>query len=152
MDFGLSFSVFTELFLLVVVAELAFHQIKVVIFPVGLCSFVLLDGCVSLDLLIVVLKISVGNDIVVTNANLHHILSSLLLWRIWGRSLVRSSKVMIGHSFIAKNIPIHFSVLSGSEVPGLLLGVVRPVFQALQLVLEVEDVIGLLVPERTILE
>lgn len=151
-DLGLCLSVRTELSFLIIVAEFAFHQVVVVVLPVGFGSLVLLDGCVSSHLFIVVLKIPVGYDIVVTDADLHHILTSLFLWCIWRRAFVRSSEVMIGHGLVTENIPIHFGVLSRSEVPGLLLGVVRPVFQTLQLVLEVEDVIGLFVSERAILE
>jgi len=151
-DLGFCISVSTELRFLIIVTEFAFHQVEVVVLPVGFGSLVLLDGCVGYHLFIVVLKISVGYDIVVTDADLHYILTSLFLWCIWRRAFVRSSEVMICHSLVTENIPIHFGVLSRSEVPGLLLGVVRPVFQTLQIVLKVENIVGLFVPERAILE
>jgi hypothetical protein len=121
-------------------------------FPVGFGCFVLLNLGVGCHLLVIVLEVSVGHYVVVTDANLHNILTSFLLWRIWRRTLVRSSEVMLGHRLITENVPVHFSVLARSEVPGLLLGIIGSFLESLHLVLEVEHIVGLLVSERTILE
>ena len=51
---------------------------------------------------------------------------------------------------IADDIVVDDRVLARSEVPGLLLRVVRPVLETLQLVLEVEHVVCLLVAEGSV--
>ena len=48
---------------------------------------------------------------------------------------------------IANDVVVDLRVLAGPEVPRLLLGVVWAILQALQLVVEVEDVVSLLVPQ-----
>ena len=55
------------------------------------------------------------------------------------------------HVDIADDVVVDHGVLTGAEVPWLLLGVVRTVLKALQLVVEVQNVVSLLVPESTIL-
>ena len=59
---------------------------------------------------------------------------------------------MFLHVLVGENVPVHICVLSGAEVPGLLLGVVRSALETLQLVLEVQNVVGLLVAQRSILK
>ena len=66
-------------------------------------------------------------------------------WLIRGRTFVGCCKVMVLHVLVREDVPVDVCVLSGAEVPWLLLGIVRPSFEALQLVLEVQNVVGLLV-------
>ena len=58
---------------------------------------------------------------------------------------------MLLHVNVADDVVVDQSVLSWAEVPGLFLWIVRTVLEALQLVIEVENVVRLLVPESTIL-
>ena len=62
------------------------------------------------------------------------------LWAFLGRL-----EVMLSHIDVADNIVVHNCVFTRAEIPWFLLGVVRSVLKTFQLVLEVEDVIGLLV-------
>ena len=52
---------------------------------------------------------------------------------------------------IADNVVVHNCVFAWSIEPGLVLRVIRSVLQALQLVAKVEDVVGLLVAEGSVL-
>jgi len=52
---------------------------------------------------------------------------------------------------ITQDVVVHIGVLSWSEVPWLVLGVVFTLFEALELVLEVQDVVGLFISQRSIL-
>ena len=52
---------------------------------------------------------------------------------------------------VADNIIVHQGVFTGSEVPRLLLGVIRAVLQTLQLVVEVQNVVSLLVTQGAVL-
>ena len=52
---------------------------------------------------------------------------------------------MLSHIDVADDIVVDNCVFTRAEVPWFLLGVVRSVLETFQLVLEVEDVIGLLV-------
>ena len=58
---------------------------------------------------------------------------------------------MLLHVNVADDVVVDQSVLSRAEVPGLFLWIVGTVLEALQLVIEVENVVCLLVPESTIL-
>ena len=66
-------------------------------------------------------------------------------WLIRRRTFVGCCKVMVLHVLVREDVPVDVCVLSGAEVPRLLLRVVRTGFKALQLVLEVQNVVGLLV-------
>ena len=59
--------------------------------------------------------------------------------------------MVLFHVNIAYDVVVDHSVFPGAEVPWLFLGVVRTVLKALQLVVEVQNVVSLLVPESTIL-
>ena len=52
---------------------------------------------------------------------------------------------------IANDVIVYDRVLARAEVPRLFLRVVRSIFEPLQLVLEIEDVVGLLVAEGAVL-
>ena len=52
---------------------------------------------------------------------------------------------------VADNVVVYDCVFARPVEPRLLLGVVGPVLQPLQLVAEVENVVGLLIPEGTVL-
>ena len=58
---------------------------------------------------------------------------------------------MLLHVNVADDVVVDQSVLSWTEVPGLFLWIVGTVLEALQLVIEVQNVVRLLVPESTIL-
>ena len=52
---------------------------------------------------------------------------------------------------VADDIVVYNCVFTRSVVPRLLLGVVGPILQSLKLIVEVEDVVGLLIPEGAVL-
>ena len=68
-----------------------------------------------------------------------------------GGTLARRLEVMILHVDVADDVVVCQSVLARTEIPGLFLRVVRAVLQALQLVVEVQDVVGLLVAQCSVL-
>ena len=51
---------------------------------------------------------------------------------------------------IAYDVIVYNCVLAWAEVPWLFLGVVGPILESLELVLEIEDVVGLLVAESSV--
>ena len=53
---------------------------------------------------------------------------------------------------VANDVIVHNGVLARAEVPRLLLGVVLAVLKALQLVVEVNNIVGLLVTECAVLQ
>ena len=59
--------------------------------------------------------------------------------------------MVLFHGLIRKNVIVRLRILAWSEVPWLLLGVVSSIFKALELVVEVKNVIGLLVAESSVL-
>lgn len=70
---------------------------------------------------------------------------------VGGRSLFGRLEVVLLHVDVRYDIIVTVSVFSGSEVPRLVLRVVIALFQALQLVVEVKHVVGLLVPKSAVL-
>ena len=58
---------------------------------------------------------------------------------------------MLLHVDVRNDVVVLEGVLARAEVPRLLLGVVVTLLQALQFVLEVDDVVGLLVPQGSVL-
>ena len=58
--------------------------------------------------------------------------------------------MVLFHRLIRKNVIVRLRILAWSEVPWLLFGVVLSIFKALELVIEVKNVIGLLVAESPI--
>ena len=75
--------------------------------------------------------------------------SYVLLGWLW--AFLRWLEMMFCHVRIADDVIVNDGVFARAEVPGFLLGVVRPVLKALQLVIEGEDVVSLLVTQRSIL-
>ena len=47
------------------------------------------------------------------------------------------------HVYITEDVVVHHSVFAGSEVPRLLLGVIRTILESLELIVEVQDVVSL---------
>lgn len=58
---------------------------------------------------------------------------------------------MLGLVYIANDVEIANSVLAGAIVPSFFFGVVWSILKPLQLVLEVQNVVGLFVPKRFVL-
>ena len=65
-------------------------------------------------------------------------------------SFVRRLEMMVFLVHIANDVIVYDRVLARAEVPRLFLRVVRSIFEPLQLVLEIEDVVGLLVAECSV--
>jgi len=53
--------------------------------------------------------------------------------------------------FITQDVVVYVSILTRSEVPWLVFGVVLTIFKALHFVLEVKNIVGLLVSQSSIL-
>lgn len=66
-------------------------------------------------------------------------------------SLVRGVEVVVLQRVVADDVVVDEGVALWPEVPWLLLRIVRPVLQPLQLVLKVEHIVRLLVPEGLVL-
>lgn len=58
---------------------------------------------------------------------------------------------MLGHGQVAQNIVVHLGVFARPEVPRFVFGVVGLVLKTLQLVVEVDDIECLLVPQSSVL-
>ena len=72
-------------------------------------------------------------------------------WGILRRALVWTSEVMLPQIDVTDDIVVSLSVLPGSEVPWLFLGVIWPRLKTQHLVLKVDDVVGLFVSQGFIL-
>lgn len=151
MNFCLSFSLFDECLFFRFIAEFSLDYVVVIAGPVLICTVGLLHSNIRLFFVIVVLEVSVCDDVVLAAWKGLHILASDSFWWIGRGTLIRSRKVMFLHRFIADNVPVDVCVLAWAEVPRLLLGVVRSLFEALQLILEVENIVRLLIAERSVL-
>ena len=58
---------------------------------------------------------------------------------------------MLSQIDVTDDVVVGLGVLARSEVPGLFLGVIWPVLETQHLVLKVDDIVGLLVSEGSIL-
>jgi len=132
-----------ELFF-VFVDEGAHNRVEVSLFPELLRSLRLLDVCVELRLLVVMLQVAIRYHVVVPLDGMLNRLApfTLLLCRFW--PLVRRLEVVLSQIDVAYNVVVNDCVFARAEVPGLLFRVVWSVLKAFQLVLEVQDVVGLL--------
>ena len=119
--------------------------------PVCLGCFGTIYLVIHFHLLIVVLKVTVRHHVVVSLRSYFNRLASepILLGRLW--ALLRRLEMMVFHIDVADDIVVHNCVLTWSEVPGLLLRVVRAVLKTLQFVLKVQDVVSLLVAKSSVL-
>jgi len=52
---------------------------------------------------------------------------------------------------VTQNIVVSICASARPEIPGFLLGVIGPVFESLKLILKVDDIVSLLVPQRAVL-
>ena len=120
--------------------------------PEGFSCLGTMDLVVHLHLLIVVLKITVCHHIVVSLQWVLNSLSTDSLLHSWLRALLGGLEVMVFLIDVANDVIVHNGVLARAEVPRLLLGVVFAVLKALQLVVEVHNIVGLLVTECTVLQ
>ena len=118
------------------------------IFNRSLCP---LDLLVDLQLLVVQLQVPIGDDVVVAETRRRHLLYLLLLLRRRRWAILGSVEVVLRHADVAQDVVVNVRVLLRPEVPGLLLRVVRLVFEPAQLVIEVNDVEGLFVSEGAVL-
>jgi hypothetical protein len=59
--------------------------------------------------------------------------------------------MMLRQRHVGQDVVLSIGLGALAEVPGLLLGEVGAILEALEFVLEVDDIVGLLVPERPIL-
>ena len=59
--------------------------------------------------------------------------------------------MVVLHVVVTDDVIVDNRVLAGSKVPGLLLGIVWAVFQSLQLVVEVKDIVSLLITQGFVL-
>ena len=161
MSQGVLFEFLDVVNLLGVVVELAVNGVEVVSLPVPLSSLGPPDGLVSHSLLVVILEVLVADDIVVLEPlvgivfhfHLHTLVAIRVtyLLHIWLWSLVGVIKVVVFDAVVAHDVVVHQGIPFRSEVPRLLLRIVRSALQAFQLVLEVQHIVSLLIPQRSVL-
>jgi len=99
----------------------------------------------------VVLQVSVSYDIVIPDTEFFDIFASKFFWGIFGWSIFRSSKMVSPQICITHDVVVYVSVLTRSEIPWLIFGVILTTLKALHFVLEVKDIVGLLVSQSSIL-
>ena len=100
---------------------------------------------------IVEFQVTVAHDVVLTNTVGFACLASPSLRTIRLRAFLGCCEVVLFHVNIADDVVIRTGVLSWTEVPLFLLGVVRPLLKALHLTLKVHDVVSLLVSKGAVL-
>ena len=143
---------FDEFFLFNVVVVLAGDVIIIVCFPKGHGSFGPLDVVVGLLFQVVILKVTVGHDVVLTKTCNLNRLTSLFLRLIGLRTLFGGCEVVVFHAYIAHDVVVGEGVLAWAEVPGFLLGIIGSLFEAFHLALKIQDVVSLLVAQSTVLQ
>jgi len=150
-DFGLLFSLSSKALLFLSVVVLARHVVVVVSLPESQGGFSPLDVFVRLLLQVVHFQVTVSHDVVLTKTSCFYSFAPYALRLVQLRTLLRGCKVVLLHINVANDVVICARILPGTEIPGLLLGIVRPLLKTFHLALKIEDVIGLLVPKRTVL-
>ena len=133
-----------KLLLFVLVDKGARHGVKVAGLPEhfgGLCPH---DIVVELHFVIVVLQIAVCDHIVVSLGWLFDGFASDPILHGGLGAFTRWLEMVLLQVDVADDVVVVEGVLARPEVPGLVLRVVGPALQALQLVLEVQNVVSLL--------
>ena len=144
-----------------IVIVLAIDRVKIVSPPVPLSSLSSLNSFISDNLLVVMLKVLVTNDVVVLeplvsvifNFNLKERIRICLvtyLFHIWLWSLVGSIEIVVLEIKIANDIVAYKGVALRSEVPWLFLRIIRPIFKTLELILKVKHIVSLFIPQCSI--
>lgn len=152
-------SVVDECLLFVIVVVFAIEQVEIMRLPVTLGGLGSENLVVSEDLLIVVLQVLIADDVVVLETlvlvvdhfdlDLSQNRVTYLLWfGLW--PLFRRIKVVILQVHVADNVIVRAGVPLRSEVPWLLFRIVWPILQTGQLVLEVQHIVSLFIPQRAI--
>ena len=151
MSFCLSFSLFYKLKLFVFVQKATNDRIVVISFPIGPRSLVPKNLVVKLHLFIVMLKVTIGDYIVISLRLDLDLLAShlLLLGRL--RSLAGRLKVMVLHVDVADDIVVNHRVFSRLKEPRFFLWIISTILKAFQLICKIHDVVGLLLPQGSIL-
>lgn len=150
-DFGLGFAILQKRFLFVFVDISGCDRVKVASFPVFLGGFGLQDVVVHVHFFIMVLQVSVSNHIIVSLFGHFNLLAANAILFCGVGSFTGRLEVMLGLVYIANDVEIANSVLAGAIVPSFFFGVVWSILKPLQLVLEVQNVVGLFVPKRFVL-
>ena len=133
-----------KLLLLVLVDKGARHGVEVAGLPVhfgGLCPH---DLVIELHFVIVVLQIAVRDHIVVSLDWLFDGFAADPLFHSGLGAFTRRLEMVLLQVDVADDVVVVEGVLARTEVPGLVLRVIGPVLQALQLVLKIQNVVGLL--------
>ena len=121
------------------------------VLPILVGSLSPLDLLISLELILVILEVPASDDVIISEPRGSHLLHFLFLFLLGNRSLLWCSIMMLSQRHIRQDVVLSVSLGALPEVPGLLLGEVRAILEPLEFVLKVDNIIGLLVPERTIL-
>ena len=151
MNLRLSRTFLNKSFLLVLIDVGADDGVEVASLPVSLGGLRSQDVLVEAHLLVMVLQVTIRHYIVVSLSFNFDLLAADAFLCCGGGSLAWRLEMMLLHVDVADDVVVRQSVLARTEVPGLLLGVVGAVLQALQLVVEVKDVVGLLIAQRSVL-
>lgn len=132
---------------LVGIVQFADEGVEVVSLPVLIGGLRSLDLLISFQLVLMELKVPACDDVIVSQTSSCHLLD-LLLFLFWGRgSLFWCGIMMLLKRNIAEDVIVGIRLSAASEIPGLLFGVIRTVFQALKFVFKVDNVESLLVPQ-----
>jgi hypothetical protein len=120
-------------------------------FPERNSGFCPLNVFIRLLFKIVEFQVTVAHDVVLTKTVGFACLASPSLRIIRLRAFLGCCEVVLFHFDIADDVVIRTGVLSRTEVPLFLLGVVRSLLKALHLTLKVHDVVSLLVSKGAVL-
>lgn len=119
--------------------------------PVSLGCLGAVNLVIDFHLLIVVLKVTVCHHVVVSLRSYFLCFASGPFLFSGLRAFLRRLEMMVLHIDVADDVVVYNGILAWSEIPGLLLRVVRAVLKTLQFVLKVQDVVCLFVAERLVL-
>jgi hypothetical protein len=111
------------------IVETTEERVEIVVLPIFVSGFGPLDLLVCLQFVLMILKVSTSDDIVISEAGSRHLLDFLLLFLFGFRVLLRGSIMMLGQGEIRKYIIVGVGLGRRTEVPGFLLWVVWAVLQ-----------------------
>lgn len=149
MNLSFLLSVMDVLFLFFRIVVLADHVIVIVVFPESNCCFRTLDVLVCALFQVVVLQVAVGNNVVISKTSGRtcfdiFTFSFLKLFARFG-SFVRRREMVVFHVDVADDVIVCICILSWPEIPRFFLRIVWSLFEASQLILEIQYVVCLFV-------
>ena len=140
-----SSSVSNKFLLLVFIDKGTHDRVEIALLPVHLSGFSPENFIIERGLLVMVLKVAIGHYIVVSLCWHLHCFTANAIFSCRLRSLAWRLEMMVFGINVADDVVVSIVVLAWSEVPRLLLGVIRAAFETLQLIVKVENIVRLLI-------